>query len=187
MARTPRFDPYVRLIYRFYEAVCLLSILGNTRGPHVTTVFTPSSLIAIRRRFLKNLAFLCDNLKGGSSTASIAVQDRPDCYVFWVASNMGPSENALLFLRSVLGDVKASVMSTQCDRRVVEDDLTRKCVRFSLKRMRSQAHSLVNCAQRCREYLLVNSTDHMGENPLSARVETLHSLMRLQVPRWLSG
>lgn len=164
----------MRLIYRFYEAICLLSLLGNTRGPHVTTVFAPSSLLAIRRRFLKNLALLCDDLKGGSSTASVAVQDCPDRYVFWVSSNKGPSESALAFLRSVLGDVRAFVMSTQCDRTVVEDNLTRKCVRFSLKRLRNQAHSLVNCAQRCREYLLTSSTDHIGQNPLSAEFTTLH-------------
>ena len=164
MARTPRFDPYVRLIYRFYEAIYLLSLLGNTRGPHVATVFDPSSLVAVRRRFLNNLAFLCDGLKGGKSTASIAVQDRPDCHVFWVSSNQGSSESTLVFLRSVLDDVKAFVRSTQRDRRDVENDLTRKCVQFSLKRMRSQAHSLVSCAQRCRDHLLAKPTDKQSEN-----------------------
>lgn len=167
MARTPRFDPYERLIFRFYEAICLLSLLGNIRGPHVATVFDPSSLIAVRRRFLKNLAFLCDEVKGGDSTASIAIQDCPDCYVFWVSSNKGPSDGTLVFLRSVLEDVKAFVMSTQGDRRTVELDLTRKCVRFSLKRMRSQVHSLVNCSRRCIDHLLADPANKRGENSLS--------------------
>ncbi|KAI7787701.1 hypothetical protein LA080_015070 [Diaporthe eres] len=166
MARTPRFDPYERLIYRFFEAIYLLSLLGNTRGPHVATVFEPWSLISVRRRFLKNLAALCDDVKGGESTASIAVQDRPDHFVFWISSNIGPPDRVLVFLRSMLEEVKSFVRSTQDDRRDVENDLTRKCVEFALKRMRSQAHSLVNCAQRCRNYLLENLTDDQSENPL---------------------
>ncbi|KKY31334.1 hypothetical protein UCDDA912_g08719 [Diaporthe ampelina] len=56
----------------------------------------------------------------------------------------GSSNSTLVFLRSVLDDVKAFVRSTQRDRRDVENDLTRKCVQFSLKRMRSQAHSLLD-------------------------------------------
>lgn len=165
MARTPRFDPYVRLIYRFYEAVYLLSLLGNTRGPHVATIFEPSSLIAVRRRFFKNLAFLCDDMKGGDTTASVAVQDRPDCFVFWVSSNKEPSDRTLVFLRFVLGVIKAFVRSTRADRSVVEDDLTRKCVGFSLKRIRSQAHSLVNCARRCRDHLLKAPNVIQSETP----------------------
>lgn len=164
MARTPRFDPYERLIYRFYEAIYLLSLLGNTRGPHVATIFDPSSLIAVRRRFLKNLALLCDNLKGGDSTASIAVQDRHDCFVFWVSSNEGPGDRVLEFLRSVLEDIKAFVRSTQDDGRDVENDLVRKCVQFSQKRIRCQARSLVNCARRCRGHLLENRTDNQSKN-----------------------
>lgn len=188
MARTPRFDRFERLIYRFYEAVYLLSLLGNTRGPHVATVFDPSSFIAVRRRFLKNLAFLCDNLKGGDSTASIAVQDRHDCFVFWISSNGGPSDRVLVFLRSVLEDIKAFVRSTQDAGRDVENDLVRKCVLFSQKRMRSQAHSLVNCARRCRDHLLENRTDNQSENQPALRWDaTMESLTGIQVPRWLSG
>lgn len=162
MARTPRFDPYEKLLYRFFEAIFLLSLLGNTRGPHLTTVFNPASLISIRRRFLKNLAFLCDGLKGGESTTSIAVQDRPDCYVFWVSSNQGPSDTALDFLRSVLEDIKAFLRSSQNDRESVEDNLIRRCVESSVKRMRNQARSLVNHARRCRELLSEESTDERG-------------------------
>lgn len=164
MARTPRFDPYLRLIYRFYEAIYLLSLLGNTRGPHVAPVFDPSSLVAVRRRFIKNLAFLCDGLKGGESISSIAVEDRPDRYVFWVSSNKGPSDGTLVFLRSVLDDVKAFIRSNQGDRIAVENDLIRRCVESSLKRIRPQAHSLVNCAKRCRDHLVANPTDSLGEN-----------------------
>lgn len=187
MARTPRFDPYERLLYRFFEAVYLLSLLGNIRGPHLATVFNPLSLISIRRRFLKNIAFLCDGLKGGDSTTSIAVQDRPDCYVFWVSSNQGPSDNALDFLRSVLEDVKAFVRSSRDDRRGVENDLIRRCVEFSIKRMRKQAHSLVNHTRRCRDHLMANPQDDLGEYLPLAGGTTSKSLTRIQVPRWLSG
>jgi hypothetical protein len=187
MARTPRFDPYERLLYRFFEAVYLLSLLGNIRGPHLTTVFNPLSLISIRRRFLKNLAFLCDGLKGGDSTTSIAVQDRPECYVFWVSSNQGPSDTTLDFLRSVLEDVKAVVRSSRDEREGAENDLIGRCVEFSAKRMRNQAHSLVNHARRCREHLLAEPTDNLGAYLSSAGGITSKSLTRIQVPRWLGG
>lgn len=184
MARTPRFDRFERLIYRFYEAIYLLSLLGNTRGPHVATVFDPSSFIAVRRRFLKNLAFLCDNLKGGDSTTSIAVQDCPDCFVFWVSSNGGPSDNVLVFLRSVLEDIKAFVRSSQDSESDVENDLVRKCVQFSQKRMRSQAHSLVNCARRCRDHLLENRSENQSENlPYAGVLPGIYS----QKYRYLAG
>lgn len=166
MAKTPRLDPYERLIYRFYEALYLLCLLGNVRGPHVATIFDPSSFIAVQRRFLKNLAFLCDNIKGGDSTASIAVQNRPDCNVFWLSSNQGPSDSALEFLSSVLADVKLFATSHQDERARAEDDLTGKCVRFSLKRLRTQAHSLVNCARRCRTHLLTHSANDQSESPI---------------------
>lgn len=163
MARTPRLDAYERLIYRFFEAVYLLSLLGNIRGPHLATVFNPLSLISIRRRFLKNLAFLCDSRKGGETTASIAIQDRPECYVFWVSSNRGPSDTTLDFLRSVLEAVKTFVRSPQGDRAGVESNLIRKCVHFSVERMHSQARTLVNRVRVCRNHLLKNPGDNLGE------------------------
>lgn len=170
MARTPRFDHFERLIYRFYEAIYLLSLLGNTRGLHVATVFDSSSFIAVRRRFLKNLAFLCDNLKGGESTASIAVQDRPDCFVFWISSNRGPSDRVLAFLCSVLEDIKIFVRSTHDDGKDVENDLIRRCVKLSPRRMRSQARNLVKFARRCRDHLLENRTGNQSENLPYARI-----------------
>lgn len=188
MARTPRFDPYDKLLYRFFEAVFLLSLLGNIRGPHLTTVFNPASLISIRRRFLKNLAFLCDGLKGGESTTSIAVQDRPDCFVFWVSSNQGPSDTTLDLLRSVLEDIKAFVRSSQNDRASVEDNLIRRCVESSVKRMRNQARSLVNNAQRCRELLSEESTDGSGACLFSAgryKLQLTYEDIGASLIRWL--
>lgn len=159
MARTRRLDPYERLIYRFFEAVYLLSLLGSTRGPHVASIFDPSSLVGIRRRFLKNLAFLCDGVKGGSSTASIAVQDSPERYTFWVSSNQGPAASVLGLLHSVLESIKIFVRSSKDDRIDIENGMIRECVRFSSRRVRSQAHGLVNCAERCRDYLQSHPTD----------------------------
>lgn len=186
MALTPRLNPFERLIYRFYEALYLLCLLGNVRGPHVATVFDPSSLIAIRRRFLKNLAFLCDNLKGGDSTASIAVQDLPHCNVFWISSNQGPSDEVLEFLSSVLEDVKL-FKSRQDDRAKAEEDLVGKCVQFSFRRMRKQARSLMNNAQKCRNHLLAHATNDRSKNPVPHWIVSSKSLTRMQVNPWSSG
>lgn len=168
MAKTPRMDPYLRLIYRLYEALNLLDLLGRVRGPQRIVAFD-SSTLAIRRRFLKNLAFLCDYMKGGPSSTAVAVEDRANCNVFWISSNEEPSEDTRKFLEFVITTVKNSHALTESQKTQAENSLARKCVEFASMRVRKQARGLSSSARLCRQYLATHLIDHKGESSRTCR------------------
>src|ERR1700761_7222066 len=94
----PRLDQHKRQLSRFYEPLILLFTLGSTRGEHRCDT-TPERLYAselsikdLRRRFLSELAYICDYDKGGETVAAIGLQSTPQCYVFWVAANSCPAK-----------------------------------------------------------------------------------------------
>lgn len=163
MAKTPRMDAYLRLIYRLYEALYLLDILGRVRGLHHVETLDFSTLLAMRRRFLRNMAFLCDYKKGGASSAAVAVEDRKDCNVFWIASNEGPPEGVGTFLKSVIMAAKAFFTMPADQKPEAALDLTNKCVDFASSRIKKQAHGLSSSARRCREYITAHMVDQRGE------------------------
>ncbi|KAJ5817145.1 hypothetical protein N7447_009378 [Penicillium robsamsonii] len=66
-AGPPRFDRYQKLLARLYESLFLLKALGQTRGEHTTQLTSPDLPMEKRRRFLQNLAYVCDFKKGGDS------------------------------------------------------------------------------------------------------------------------
>src|SRR5215470_16849587 len=80
-ANTPRFDGYERLKHRFYEAVLLLLVLGQTRGSRTSVHFSGSQQ-SVRRRFLNNLCYVCDYVKGGDTTTAIGLEHCPEKYTF---------------------------------------------------------------------------------------------------------
>ncbi|KAJ0336539.1 hypothetical protein KNSL1_013250 [Colletotrichum chrysophilum] len=102
MALTPRLDPYKRLLSRFYEVLVLLWILRPVNGPHIISRLGNYSLQDVRRRFLKNLCFICDYDKGGKTTTAMSVEDAADGHIFWVSSNEGTKANVVEFLNGVL-------------------------------------------------------------------------------------
>lgn len=163
MGKTPRLDAYLRLIYRLYEALYLLEIMGRVRGPHHVAKLDFSTLLAVQRRFLKNLAFLCDYKKGGPSSTAVAVEDCENSNVFWLASNEGPSEEIRTFLRSILMKAKASCTMPNDQKHRTEIDLISQCVELASSRIKKLAHGLSSSAKKCQEYLTANMADQRGE------------------------
>lgn len=159
----PRFDPYFRIICRLYEALYLLHILGGIRGPHLLPILDFSTILATRRRFLRNLAFLCDYKKGGPSTTSIAVEDRHDCNLFWVASNEEPPGSVLEFLKSVIDAVRGFPSLPEERQTEVEQDLEVRSVIFAAKRIKNHAQSLVSSARTCRKHVTTHLPAETGE------------------------
>lgn len=129
----------------------MLCQLGKVRGPHIRTNLDFSNMLATRRNFLQNLAFLCDFTKGGHSTTALAVQDRYDCNVFWIASNTGPSESVVEFLQLVIETVKESRLASEKTR--IKKKLKYECIEFATKRIKNQAQGLSSAIKKCREYL----------------------------------
>lgn len=163
MARTPRLDPYLRLIYRLYEASYLLDILGRVRGPHHVTNLDFSTIFAVRRRFLKNIAFLCDYKKGGPTSTAVAIEDGEKCNTFWIASNEGPQEAVLEFVMSVISKAEAFHKEPDDKKVSAEVDLTRVCVDFASSRIRKQSHGLSSSAGRCRQFIMEAMPDMQGK------------------------
>ncbi|KAJ0315631.1 hypothetical protein COL5a_011943 [Colletotrichum fioriniae] len=130
-------EPYTRLLFRLYEALSLLFIIRPIGGPHVVSQLGNYTTQDVRRRFLKNLAFLCDYKKGGSTATAIAVENCYDCYVFWVASNEGAGDKVVDFLKDVLNSLRMFCEPiNELDRATAEEVLilrnsARKC-RLSL-------------------------------------------------------
>lgn len=159
-SKVPRLDPYVRLLSRFYETLILLFFIGKVQGPHLTINHDPSSLVATRRRFLKNLAFVCDFKKGGHSTAAIAVEEDGNCYRFWLASNEGANERVVQFLVSVLEQLK-HILSLDLDQRERhEAEFAERCANFSTPRLKKERRLLENAARRCRGFAEADPTQY---------------------------
>ncbi|KAF7515266.1 hypothetical protein PCG10_003542, partial [Penicillium crustosum] len=83
----PRADPYNRLLSRLYEALVFLLLLGQSRGEHTSRTFYLDESTVTRRRFLQNLAYMCDFEKGGKTCTAIGLQECETCYRLWLASN----------------------------------------------------------------------------------------------------
>ncbi|EXF73214.1 hypothetical protein CFIO01_05574 [Colletotrichum fioriniae PJ7] len=151
MALKPRMEPYTRLLFRLYEALSLLFIIRPIGGPHVVSQLGNYTVQDVRRRFLKNLAFLCDYKKGGSTATAIAVENCYDCYVFWVASNEGAGDKVVDFLKDVLNSLRMFCEPiNELDRATAEEVLLVRCTAFASDRLRQEARILRNSARKCR-------------------------------------
>ncbi|KAM4062046.1 deaminase domain-containing protein [Hirsutella rhossiliensis] len=164
MAKTPRLDPYARALARLYEPLILLGILGKDCAPHVTTRYTPGSIVGARRRFLKNLAVICDYTKGGATTTAIAVEEGAANFTFWLATNSDSSAAAAVeFLKGVLASLRAVCdvdggTGTDADQGA-ERELMRAYAGFAEKRLKKESKLLFRFATRCREILEADSED----------------------------
>ncbi|RYP52747.1 hypothetical protein DL768_002176 [Monosporascus sp. mg162] len=141
--KKPRIDKYERLLHRFFEALILLHVLGQTRGKHDKypgDAFTPQEK---RRRLLCNLAYLCDYDKGGPTTSAIGIEDGSNQFIFWVASNAnGTSREILKFLRAILVEAKRIIRLDGGRRPALEDNFTRMCIEFAKRRVKKEAKKL---------------------------------------------
>ncbi|KAK7430318.1 hypothetical protein QQZ08_003066 [Neonectria magnoliae] len=149
----PRLDKYQGLLSRFFETLMLLFILRKVVGPHTLNPLDSSTLTACRRRFIKNLAFICDYNKGGDATASVAIENRRECFVFWVASNEETGQNVTSFLGSILAELKGTPTLRDARTRNDEDSIARACTTFSSSRIQKESKILFNAGKKCVENL----------------------------------
>ncbi|KAI0126794.1 hypothetical protein BJ170DRAFT_596365 [Xylariales sp. AK1849] len=148
----PRLDPYSRLINRFFEPLILLEALGVTRGDHTRIPHKSGTPGFTRRRLLDNLAYLCDNDKGGPTTTAIGLEERQDCFKFWVASNRA-SEKTILFMNSVLSDLR-KLFAVEADQREYEEEqFVHSCIRFSRIRILKEGKLLAKSIASCKDHL----------------------------------
>lgn len=145
----PRLDPYKRLLGRFYEPLFLLRVLGQTRGQH--TVGPPDHSLeqARRRKFLRNLAYICDFTKGGGSCTAIGLEDSETCYNFWIASNAS-SDKIVEFAKDALGHLKRTTRITgDFDEGQDKANFTSFCLNFAISRVKKERQCLFQAIKQC--------------------------------------
>lgn len=81
--KMPRLDLLERRLSRFYERLVLLYTLGSTRGEHSYAALSIEQSISqlpledVWRRFLNELAYMCDYDKGGDTVTAIGLESSP--------------------------------------------------------------------------------------------------------------
>ncbi|PWY90894.1 hypothetical protein BO70DRAFT_307279 [Aspergillus heteromorphus CBS 117.55] len=145
----PRLDAYKRLLGRFYEPLFLLRVLGQTRGQHTVSPPDHSLEQARRRKFLRNLAYVCDFTKGGSSCTAIGLEDSETCYRFWVASN-AHGDKIVEFATNALGHLKRTTTTPrEFDEEQDKANFTSFCLNFAIGRVKKERQCLFHAIKLC--------------------------------------
>ncbi|KAM0348023.1 hypothetical protein ACHAPU_004526 [Fusarium lateritium] len=155
----PRLDAYERIISRLFENLALFHILKGTNGPHISTADVPTDVQGARRRFLDSLSLICDNRKGGDTTTSMALEARNEGgIILWIAANLTPKNNVLMFLGGILEDLKSKPKEIEADRNTLSDELARKCIEFAAPRLKKESKLLSRAAGYCEKFLKTYTT-----------------------------
>ena len=160
--RTPRFDSYQRLLARFYEPLFLLRALGQTRGQHTPQPTNFDACMEKRRRFLQNLAFVCDFMKGGGSCTAIGLESCQTSYRFWVAANK-MIDKIIPFLNQVLNILRGASNLPTPELTGTESALIRLCTSFATSRIREEHTSLKREVVSCIS-LLTGKSSRAGKH-----------------------
>jgi hypothetical protein len=81
-----------KLWHRLYEPLILLSAYGKSQGKHVKSDdassegYLDGSNKTLRKKFLDELAYICDYSPSGNTVTAIAIRDGPQL-IYWVAAN----------------------------------------------------------------------------------------------------
>ncbi|OJK01294.1 hypothetical protein ASPACDRAFT_1879878 [Aspergillus aculeatus ATCC 16872] len=146
----PRLNAYKRLLGRFYEPLFLLRVLGQTRGQHTVGSSDPSlEQETRRRRFLRNLAFVCDFTKGGISCTAIGLEDSETCYRFWISSNASV-DKIVEFAKNALSRLKRfTTITGDIDGGQYKAEFTGFCLDFAISRVKKERQCLFQAINQC--------------------------------------
>lgn len=152
MGKTPRMDRYQRLLNRFFEPLILQRSLGKAQGAHTPAPKETDTDKSTRRRFAENICSVCDYKKGGDSTPAIGIEERGDCYNFWVASPQ-TSDRIVKFVQTILKDIQCIATTSDELKPSKETEFVHKCINFCKPRIGKEAAWLRRIIQKCSPYL----------------------------------
>jgi hypothetical protein len=138
----PRFDQIDRRLHRFYEPLVLLRILEPTRGSRkheMPVESTDESFEKSTHKFLDNLSWLCDYRTGGRTVSSIAVEETPQCPIYWLAANESPNKEVRDHLEWILQHLESLASSPPEE---VELAIRRQSIRFSREKVKNYVRQL---------------------------------------------
>ncbi|KAF0644504.1 hypothetical protein FPSE5266_00887 [Fusarium pseudograminearum] len=185
----PRLDKYGKILSRLFENLALFHILKRVDGPHAVTTHVPATLQDTRRRFLKNLSYICDYRKGGDTTTSMALEDKQKSVVFWVAANSTPNDKAIAFLTEVLELLRNGPKETETEQKALNGRLARICAEFAAPRLKKECKLLHRAARYCEKYLKLDTDtiQQPGESDLTREIDVVNrNLGSSALLGWLS-
>ncbi|CAI4214473.1 unnamed protein product [Parascedosporium putredinis] len=145
-------------------------ILSRTQAPRSSIHCDIKRLSDLRRRFHLNLAIACDNDKGGPSTTALAVQDREDALVYWIAANGdsqgGISPEVAAHLEGLIRDLAniVGLPQTAEAREGLERAFVEKFINFKSPKVKKENMRLSNAAERCIKYLSTGMESEASDN-----------------------
>ncbi|KAH8710108.1 hypothetical protein GQ44DRAFT_830486 [Phaeosphaeriaceae sp. PMI808] len=169
--KKPRLDPQERLLSRFYEPLVLLYTLGGTRREHTCAKLSNQENVShmplqdVRRRFLSELAYMCDYDKGGDTVTAIGLEATLQGYIFWVASNSCSKTRIPPFLKSLLDKLRHSSAATTASTPEDAKDIVGQCITFATPRIKKYRSHLKPLLRKCLRHLA--TTDREDVNGLA--------------------
>jgi hypothetical protein len=143
-------DPSRRHLVRFHEALVLLQTLSGSRNEHEGAQFHIEEdilslpLKASRRRFLTDLAYICDYDCEGTTATAIALEVTHDESIFWVASSSSPEKMIVDFMKSLLAKISQNSNPKASSQAMVANEIFEICIAFAKPHIEACRTSLLN-------------------------------------------
>jgi hypothetical protein len=142
-------DSSRRHLIRFHEALVLLQTLRGSRyeqegaESHIEEDILSLPLKALRRRFLTDVAYICDYDSEGKTATAIGLESTRYESVFWVASSSSPEKMIIAFAKSLLAKISHNLTSKESSSSTATRDVFEICIEFAKPQI-----------EACRRFLL---------------------------------
>jgi hypothetical protein len=142
-----------KLLRRFYEPLVLLSVLDPTRGAQHPDLITDRGLdekSKLWRKFVDQLAWLCDSEKGGDTVTAVAAQKTCERPIFWLASNSNSRKKAKDHLIWIFARLNCLYAAKPISIAQLEDEITTWCIDFSSSRIKIYSTWLLQAIRKAK-------------------------------------
>ncbi|CAH0044732.1 unnamed protein product [Clonostachys solani] len=154
-AEPPGKDSYQTRLDQFYETMKLSAALGQrSLAKRSRLASDASSEVNTQRRFLNNLAFLCDHRRDNAFKISIAIESVDGLSRFWIAADTEPRENALRSLNFILSLLKRVLGLPERLLSHGEDLFQGACANIAKSRLSLEVEDLSMAVKDCQPVLL---------------------------------
>ena len=143
-----------KLRNRFYEPLILLLAYGKSQGKHVKSdkasseMYMGGSNKTLSKKFLDELAYICDYSPTGDTVAAIAVQDGPQL-IYWVAANTSQESKVKPFLFDIL-ELLSQVYNASDDQvSTLKHQISDRAMVFSAKKLQRYRSMLKRTINTC--------------------------------------
>jgi hypothetical protein len=120
---------------------------------HIKEDIKSLPLKALRRRFLTEVAYVCDYKGDGRTTTAIALEETPRGSIFWVASSSSPEKMIISFMKSLLAKIAENSGQKELSSSIAARDVFKLCFEFANPQIEACRSALLASLERCLERL----------------------------------